>query len=274
MTKQFIKLPLAALIALSSSMGMAQSSTTSTVAAPKPAKKIGVSLSNETTNTLHKASNQGGAGTTNSLSISYKVQDDLKLGIAIKNKYSIPGKGEENKNAKFGDVQLSGSVTHGGILGTEKTPVKYSVYLPTSTTSQEAKQALGLRADVTLNYEINSNLSAQIIEVPILGLRPGNDAFTNAIYSETRFANTKVISTFAYLEHVMLASLGEKSAKTDETLALGLGLGVDPNENISLTFALAQERALFESAKNNPNKDFKALDSKEVSYYFSAGLTY
>lgn len=277
MTNQKLKLALATIVTVTSTMGLAQSnvstSSTSTTAA-KADKKIGVSLSNETSKDLYSASRTGGAGTKNTLSLTYKVQEDLKFGASLINKYNIPAKGEKNENAAFQDFQLFATKTHGGFLGTEKTPIKYSVLLPTSQDSRDAKQVFGVRGDIVLDYELGEKLTSQIIETPILGFKPGSDVFKNAIVGEIRKANTKVISTYAFFIHLLKSEIGKKFEKTSESLSLGAGVDAAPNENVTLGLALSRDRELFKSADKNPNKNFNLGDLKEISYTFTAAVTY
>lgn len=278
MKKQKLKLTLAALIAISSSMSMAQSSTTTSTtsaSAAVPAKKFGVKYQNLTGTDFDTATTKGGGASDNFLSLTYKAQENLKLGVRVGTNLKIAGKGDKREKATMYDTMLSASVTHGGILGTEKTPVVYSILLPTSNDSKNANQVLAYRTDIILDYNIRDKVTSEFIIRPVLGMRIGDDQFTNKFYGELCYANTKVISTYGYFEHNLAANVGQnKTAKTSETLELGVGLDVAPNDNITVGVSVGQARHLFNSAANNANVGYKFADSKESNYAFQATLIY
>ncbi len=281
-----LKLPVIALSVLTHTAAMAQSSSTSTSKAaagtstvtaeatkPESANKFGFVYANAMNQSIYNTRKVGGAATVNVFSASYKYSDTWKYAFTMTNDYNIPARGEvDNKYAVYRDAIFSGATTYGSLLGTEKTPVKYSVYLPTTTASKDVKQYLVTRADITLGYDITDKLSATSIFAPMVYVRNGPDQLRHYLWSELRYSYTPAFSNFIYLEHDVRGMSDKSVEKSKEGASLGLGVGYSPNKIVDLTLAVSRDRALSvsnaenESIKKDPDAEFAFLDEREISY--------
>ncbi len=251
--------------------------TTATVATPAPANKFGLTLVNATANNFDAARTKGGADTENSITLSYKAMENLKLGATLVNEYSFVGRGEDQnaQKANYRDLCLSATTTHGGVLGTKETPVKYKFNLPTSQASKDAKQAFSLGAEVTLGYELASNLSANVLLVPGWYLKNGAaDELKNQTNAELRYAHTSKLSTYGFLDHKIKAITEANLPKLTEIGAVGMGVSFSPNKIIDLDLSVARERHIAASTGKNKSKEFTFLDAKEISYTAGAVLKF
>lgn len=259
----------------------AQSSTaagTSTTSATAPANKLSLTMANQTNNSVFDTRTKGGASTLNVVSVGYRVTDDWKLAATARQDYKFVGTGEDQskESAKYRDFLLSGSTTYGSFLGTEKTPVKYIVGLPTSQRSMDAKQAFSLGAEIILEHELVGNLGSAVKFVPVWGLRNGSaDMLTAQTYGELRYTFTSKLSSYSYLEHLIQAQNDDSpSVKKLEQAEVGLGVSYSPNKVVDLDLAMARTRHLLNSAANNPSEKFVFLDEKELSFVAGATLKF
>lgn len=280
-----LKLPVIALSVLIHTAAMAQSSSTSTSTAAgtstvtaeatksASAKKFGFTYVNAINQSIYNTRKVGGAATVNVFSASYKYSDNWKYAFTMTNDYNIPKRGDvDNKYAAYRDAIFSGATTYGNLLGTEKTPVKYSVYIPTTEGSKNAKQYLVTRADITLGYDITDKLSATSIFAPMVYVRNGPDQLRHYLWSELRYSYTPTFSNYIYLEHDVGGMSDKSLEKSKESASLGLGVGYSPNKIIDLSLAVSRDRSLSvsnaenESIKKDPNAEFVFLDEREISY--------
>lgn len=289
---QMLKLPVVAAVIMSQAMAMAQSGSTSTAAgtsttsleAAKPkVNKFSFVLANATTNSFDKAKTEGGAGTINIMSLGYKYSSDLSLSLTLTNDYKIPGsQDKKGEYAVYRDTAISASTTHGSFLGTEKTPVKYSLLLPTSVTSRSAEvnQVFAARADITLGYDLADKLSTTTTLAPVLYVRKGPDQLRQYILSELRYSYTPAFSNYIYAEYDVRGLTKKSLEKSKEALSLGVGVGYSPNKMIDLALAVSRDRYLSvsngenPSIKADPKSKFVFLDEREISYTAEAVLKF
>lgn len=252
----------------------AGTSTTSTAAATESVlNKMTLTLANETSNSLDAARTRGGADTVNVMSLSYKAQENLKLAATLTQKYTFVGNGEDQalQRPEYFDLGLSATTTHGGILGTEKTPVKYMFNLPTSQKSRDSKQAFSLGAEVSLGYELTNNISSGVKIIPVWASKNGaSDQLRNEIYGELRYAHTSKLSSYGFLDHKIKVKTETDNAKLNEIAAAGLGVSYSPLKVVDLDLAVARERHIFASTVHNQSAEFTLLDPKEISYTAAA----
>lgn len=278
-----LKLPVIALSAFVHTAAMAQSSSTSTSAAgtstvtadaikPK-VNKFGFLYANATANSFYDTKTKGGGHAINVFSLSYAYSDAWKYALTMTNDYYIPAAGaEKNDNAVYRDVGLSAATTYGSFLGTEKTPVKYKLYLPTTKDSQKIKRAFVLNTEMTLSYDLAEKLSATAILSPFMYVQNGDDQLRNYLETEIRYSYTPAFSNYIGFQHDVRGLAGKSSFnKTLETVALLVGAGYSPTKNIDLQFSVGRDRVLKESAiVKNENETFSFLDEKEISYLAEA----
>lgn len=278
-----LKLPVIALSVFTHTAAVAQSSSTSTAAGtstttaeavkPASANKFGFLFANAMNKSIYATRKVGGADTVNVFSLSYKYSDNWKYALTMTNDYAIPERGaKDDKYAVYRDAIVSASTTYGSLLGTEKTPVKYSIYLPTTEASKDVKQYLVTRADITLGYDITDKLSATSIFAPMAYVRNGPDQLRHYLWSEVRYSYTPAFSNYVYLEHDVRGMSDKSVEKTKEVASLGVGVGYSPNKMVDLSLAVSRDRYLSvsngenESIKKDPNAEFAFLDEREISY--------
>lgn len=288
-----LKLPVIALSVLTHTAAMAQSSSTSTSKAAagtstvtaetiKPkVNKFGFTYVNYTANSFAKAKTEGGADTLNIMTLTYKYSDDWKLGFAMANDYKIPGSQDKKGNyAVYRDAGFAASTTYGSLLGTEKTPVKYTVYVPNSQRSKDAKQAFSTSAAITLGYDLTEKISATSILIPMIYVRNGADQLRHRYIGTLQYAFTPKFNTNIYVDHDMMALTNKSLDKSYELLSLGVGVGYSPTETIDLGLSVSRDRYLSVSDGENasiqadPNSKFSFLDERELSYTAEATLKF
>lgn len=255
----------------------ATSTTTAPAATPAVANKFGLTLVNETSNNFDAARTKGGADTVNGITFSYKQNDDLKLGATMVSEYSFVGRGADQaaQKANYRDLSLSATTTHGGILGTEKTPVKYKFNLPTSQASKDSKQAFSVGAEISLGYELTSNLSANVLLVPGWNLKNGaSDEIKNQTNAELRYTHTSKLSSYGYVDHKIKTKTEASLPKLTEIGAVGMGVSFSPNKVVDLDLSVSRDRHIFASAANNKTNDFSFADPKEISLTAVAALKF
>ncbi|MEY4616643.1 MAG: hypothetical protein RJB66_1603 [Pseudomonadota bacterium] len=259
------------------SAATATSTTPAASALPSKANKISLTLANETANSVQALRTSGGAETVNVMSLAYKHDDKLKLAATLTQRYVFVGNGGEQSTQKpeFFDLSLSAATTYDGILGTEKTPVKYMFNLPTSQRSIESKQAFGLGAEVVLNYDLSEKVSSGVKLVPVWNAKNGiSDVIRNQIYTELRYSHTNALSSYGFLDHKVRLATEAYLPKLGEVAALGLGMSYSPLKTLDLDVSVARERHLHNSAKNNQNIEFSFLDDKEIMLTAGAALRF
>jgi len=281
-----IQLPVIALTLMTQTVSMAQSSSTSTPAAGtstttveaiKPAvNKFSFTFANATFNNFFDAKTKGGASTINVLSLAYKYSDDWKYAFTMTNDYVVPSREDvKNDNAVYRDAYLSASTSHGSFLGTEKTPVKYKIGLPTTQASKDVKQVFVAAADISLNYDLAPKLSAGALLRPIYYVRNGADQLRHILESEIRYSYTPKVSNYVGFVHDVRGSTNKSLDKTLEVASLLVGVAYNPTKDIALQFSLERDRFLYESeAQKNKTEEFSFLDEKEISYLAEASITF
>jgi len=282
------KLPIFALVVMTQTISMAQSTATSTAAGTstttaeslKPkTNKFSFTYANATTNNFFDAKTKGGAATINVLSLGYKYSDNWSYAFTMTNDYTIPSREDvKNDNAAYRDAYLSASTTHGSFLGTEKTPVKYKLGLPTTTASKDAKQLFIAAADISLNYDLASKLTAGALLRPYLYIRNGADQYRHILESEIRYSYTPKVSNYVGFNHDVRGLAHSNLVKTLEAVSLLVGVGYNPTKDIALQFSVERDRYLYGSPTNpdqrNKTEEFKFLDEKEISYLAEASVTF
>jgi hypothetical protein len=281
---QVLKRSLVILTTFSGVLVLAQSapptaaSTTSTATVvPAATKKFALTLANETTNSIDTAVKKGGAVTVNVISATYQAQENIKVGATLVSDFTFVGRGEDQSKQEntFRDLSLSAATTHAGILGAATTPVKYYFNLPTSDKSKADKQAFLVAADISLGYELTSNLAASVL------VRPGwysingkSDMLRNYTAAELRYAHTSKFSSYGVLDHRVRIKTETSLPKELEEAHLGVGVGYSPNQVIDLDFNVSRDRALLNSGGINPSREFAFFDAKEISYTAGATLKF
>ncbi len=286
--QHMFKLPIVAFTVMAQSMlAVAQSSTststaagtsTTTVETTAPTQnKFSFLYATAATNSFSKAREEGGAHTVNAMSLGYKYSDDWRFALTMTNDYMLPARGQEDKNATYRDVTVSAGTTYGSILGTEKTPVKYKMYLPSTQSSQDIKQAFAVGAEVSLGYDLTDKLSATALLIPLIYVRNGADQLRHILESEIRYSYTPAFSNFIGFQHdVKGMSSAQSLDKTAEYAALLAGVAYSPSKIIDLQVSVARERHLSvshgknASVEQDPNSQFSFLDDREISYIAEA----
>lgn len=267
----------------SSTEGAVATSTTTA----KAGSKIGLILAGESSNSIDAARTVGGTNTVSVVTLTYKVQDDLKLAATMVGEYAFAGRTSANaapveptgatapQGMIYRDFSLSASTTYGSFLGTEKTPVKYILNLPTSEHSRTTKQAFSVGAEIALSYDVTGKISSAVKLVPAWALKNGAaDEIKNEVYGELRYAHTSAFSSYGFVDHALKVKTETALPKMKELAAVGVGLSYSPNKIMDLDLAVSRNRALFESAKNNSSIDFAFWDAKEISYTAAAVLKF
>lgn len=274
-----------ALSVLTHAAAMAQSSSTSTAAgtstitadAVKPkVNKFGFTYANATSNSFYDTKTKGGGHAINVFSLSYAYSDAWKYALTMTNDYTIPAIGaKKDDNAVYRDAGLSASTTYGSFLGTEKTPVKYRLYLPTTKASQDIKQAFIANFEVALSYDLAEKLSATALFDPFIYVRNGDDQLRHYLETEIRYSYTPTFSNYIGFQHDIRGLAGKSFSETQETVAFLVGVGYSPTKNIDLQFSFERDRVLHESAAvKNESEAFSFLDEKEISYVAEATLKF
>jgi hypothetical protein len=279
---QVLKSALALVTTFSSAFVLAQTapvgeSATSVTTAKPATNKFGLVLGTSASQDFFSTRKVGGTGTENVISVSYKPVDDYKFAVTLVNNYTLVGSDavQSQQKASYRDLSLSMSTTHVGVLGTESTPVKYKFNLPTSEASQTSKQAFSLGAEISLGYELTSNLAANILLVPGWNLKNGaSDEVKNQTNAELRYAHTSKLSTYGFLDHKIKGKTEAGMPLMDEIAAVGIGASYSPNKVVDLGLSVSRDRNIFQSAAKNKSVEFAFLDEKEISYTAEAVLKF
>lgn len=229
--------------------------------------KVGLVLASAVSSSVDDLRTKGGAGTENSVSITYKPLENYTFAATLVNNFKFVGVGEDQskQRADYRDLSLSLTTKYGGYLGTKETPVKYKFNLPTSPDSQTSHQAFSLGAEITFEYELADKLSSTVVLNPGWNVKNGaSDEIKNQITGEVRYSHTEKLSTYGYIDHKIKAKTEASLPLLREIAEVGVGVNYSPNKIVDLGLSVSRERHVFASAANNESVNFQFFDPKEI----------